>query len=677
MDGAPVENVLALRDIVKRYDSGEVSVVALDGVSLEVPRGQFVAIVGTSGSGKSTLMNIIGCLDRPTAGSYLLAGHDVSGLDPDQRAIVRSELLGFIFQGFNLLPRTSALENVEMPLVYLGVPAEERRERAERALHLVGLGARLANTPAQLSGGQQQRVAIARALVTEPEVLLADEPTGNLDSRTTDEVLAMLQWLNRERGLTILMVTHEPDVAHCASRIVTVKDGRIVSDERVAEPRRAVAPPGAEPWMAGAEADAAAPREPTKGTSGGLGWWMALRLALRSLVRAKLRASLTALGILIGIAAVVTTNALGVGAQERMRAQMTSLGVNLLVVMPAGGRAGGGARAAAGSFATLTDADAEAIRREVPTVGRVAPVVGSSAQVVAGDRNVSTRITGSTADYFAVRSWAPSLGSLFTEEDVRASAPACAIGETVRQNLFGASNPIGAELRVGNMPCNVVAVLARKGQSGLGQDNDDTVVMPITTFRSGINRLPNGRVNSIMVTAAGPDVLYRAQDSITSLLRQRLRVRPGTDDTFMVSNLSDLTSAFNEQAAIVSALLMVVASISLLVGGIGVMNIMLVSVTERTREIGIRLAIGARANDILTQFLIEAVTLAAIGGVAGIATGVGASLLVGKLTDFSVGFRPDIALVSIAVSGGIGVVFGFFPARSAARLDPIVALRRE
>jgi putative ABC transport system permease protein len=359
-----------------------------------------------------------------------------------------------------------------------------------------------------------------------------------------------------------------------------------------------------------------------------------------------------------------------------MQAQMTTLGVNLLVVMPAGMRTGG-VRSAQGTAASLTDEDAEAIAREVPTVATVAPTVGSGAQVVAGERNVSTRITGTTAGFFTVRSWSASLGALWTDEEVRSRASACAIGETVRQGLFGGTDPIGSEIRVGQMPCTVVAVLARKGQSGFGQDNDDTVVMPISSFRAGINRMPNNQVNSIMVTARGPDVLRRAQDSITALLRQRHRIRPGSEDNFGVSNLSDLTSAFNEQTAIVSALLMVVASISLLVGGIGVMNIMLVSVTERTREIGIRLAIGARGRDILAQFLIEATTLAVIGGVAGIAVGIGASLLVGRLTEFSVGFRPDIAAISMAVSGGIGVIFGFFPARSAARLDPIVALRRE
>ncbi len=669
--------VISLRGIGKTYDSGEVSVVALRDVSIDIMPGQFVAIIGASGSGKSTLMNLIGCLDRPTEGAYLLAGHDVSGFDADERARVRSELLGFIFQGFNLLPRTSALENVEMPLAYLGVPGEERHARARRALELVGLGARLANTPSQLSGGQQQRVAIARALVTEPEVLLADEPTGNLDSRTTEEVLAMLQWLNRERGLTIIMVTHEHDVARCASRVITVKDGAILSDEAVAEPRRAAPPSGAEPWMTGAApSPEATAGHVHKAPGAGLGWLMAVRLALRSLTRAKLRASLTALGILIGIAAVVTTNAIGVGASRRMTAQMSALGVNLLIVMPMGGRTGG-ARGAQGAGVSLTDDDAAAIAREIPSVAAVAPTVSSGAQVVAGDRNYSTRITGTTPAFFTVRSWRPALGVLWGDDEVATAARACAIGETVRQELFGSANPVGQELRVGQMPCTVVAVLEKKGQSGFGQDNDDTVVMPISAFRAGIYRLPNNQVNGIMVTAAGPDLVHRAQDAVTSLLRQRHRLQRDAEDDFRINNLSDLTAALNEQTSIIAALLLVVASISLLVGGIGVMNIMLVSVTERTREIGIRLAIGARANDILAQFLVEAVVLAAIGGVAGLAAGVGASLAVGRLTQFSVGFQPGIALVAVGVSCTIGVVFGFFPARHAARLDPIVALRRE
>ncbi len=666
--------VLSLRDVRKVYASGEAEVAALDGVSLDVRRGEFVAIVGTSGSGKSTLMNMIGCLDRPTSGTYHLVGHDVSAFDDTQRAEARSRYVGFIFQGFNLLARTSAVENVETPLLYLGVGHEERRARALRALDLVGLSGRVNNTPSQLSGGQQQRVAIARALVTNPALLLADEPTGNLDSRTTEEVLALLQWLNRERGVTLVMVTHEPDVAACASRVVTVRDGRIVSDVRNASPRRAGQ--RSEVDDATAEDALATLSAPLPEARAGMGWTMALTLAARSLLRSKLRAALTALGILIGIAAVVTMSAVGEGAKARVRTQMSALGANLLVVMPGGGMAGG-ARGAAGSVTSLTDDDAEAIAREVPTVSHVAPVLAANAQVVAGDQNASTRVTGTTPRYFAVRAWAASRGTLWDDDAVRAAQPVCAIGETVRKALFENVDAVGREMRVGRMTCTVVATLAPKGQSGFGQDNDDAVLMPISAFRAGITRLPNGQVNMVMVTARSADVVHRAQFGVTELLRQRHPVRAGEEDAFRVNNLSDIMSTFNEQMSLLSMVLLLVASISLLVGGIGVMNIMLVSVTERTREIGVRLAIGAQADDILTQFLFEAVMLAAVGGVVGLSLGYGAAAILGHVTKLAMTVPPTIAFFSVLVSCGLGVVFGYVPARRAAHLDPIDALRRE
>jgi len=298
-------------------------------------------------------------------------------------------------------------------------------------------------------------------------------------------------------------------------------------------------------------------------------------------------------------------------------------------------------------------------------------------QVVAVDRNTNTRVTGTTPGFFTVRSWRPALGALWGDEEVRDATTACAIGETVRRTLFDEANPVGHEIRVGLMPCTIVAVLEKKGQSGFGQDNDDAVIIPISAFRAGINRPPQRRVNSIMVSASAPDVVGRTQEGITSLLRQRHRIRGDAENDFRVNNISDLTAAFDAQRSIISALLLVVASISLLVGGIVVMNIMLVSVTERTREIGIRLAIGARAADILAQFLVESVVLAAVGGAAGLGLGVVASVIVGRVTEFSVSFQPDSALFAVVVSCTIGMVFGFFPARSAARLDPIVALRRE
>ncbi len=681
MEGALAATpMLSLENVRKVYGTGGVTFVALEGATLRVERGEFVAIVGPSGSGKSTLMNVIGCLDRPTSGRFVLDGRDVSALGTDELARARNRLLGFIFQGFNLLPRTSALENVEMPLVHQGTPAAERARRCRYALALVGLGAHMKHTAAQLSGGQQQRVATARALVTVRALLLADEPTGNLDSKTSEEILALLQWLNREHGLTIVMVTHEADVAACASRVISMRDGRVVSDERATRPRIATPADAVMPWQREDLRGAGAGTSPRGAMrrAAGAAWrgLTALWLALRALSRAKLRTSLTALGILIGIAAVVTTSALGAGARQRMAAQLASLGVNLLVVVP-NPTVSGGARGARGAAATLTDEDAVAIGREVPSVAAVAPVLGASAQVVAGELNWSTRVTGTTPGYFAVRTWDAALGALWGDDEVRLSARSCVLGETVRRQLFGADDPTGREVRVGRMPCTVVAVLAPRGQTGFGQDQDDTVVVPISAFRAGIFRLPNGQVNAVMVTARGPDLVFRAQDGVTALLRQRHRIDAGQEDDFSVRNLTEIMNSFQAQQSIISVLLLTVASISLLVGGIGVMNIMLVSVTERTREIGIRLAIGARPRDILAQFLVEAVVLSGVGGLAGLLLGVGASFVLSRVTDFSLQFQTDTALLAMLVSCGVGVVFGFVPARDAARLNPIDALRHE
>jgi putative ABC transport system permease protein len=406
-------------------------------------------------------------------------------------------------------------------------------------------------------------------------------------------------------------------------------------------------------------------------------WFMALRLALRALARNKLRATLTVLGILIGVAAVVTMTALGAGAKERIESQLSTLGVNMLMVFP-GATATGGARGGAGTAGGLTEDDARAIVREVPSVAAAAPLLSASAQVVAAGRNWATRINGTTPEYFSVRAWPAAEGDVFGDAEVRVAAKVCVIGETVRQNLFDrGEDPIGRTIRIGKMPCTVIAVLEPKGQSSFGQDQDDTVLVPISTFRARVSRRPGREVNMIMVSARDPLVTRRAESGITSLLRQRHRIGPGTENDFTVRNMADLARSFDEQRAALTFLLLSVASISLLVGGIGVMNIMLVSVTERTREIGIRLAIGARARDILAQFLIEAVALAAVGGIAGLGLGIVASYMLGRTTEWSVRIQPESALLAVAVAGGIGVVFGFFPARRAAKLDPIVALRHE
>jgi putative ABC transport system permease protein len=405
-------------------------------------------------------------------------------------------------------------------------------------------------------------------------------------------------------------------------------------------------------------------------------WWMALRLALVSLFRNKLRASLTVLGILIGVAAVVAMTALGEGAKESIEKQMTAVGVNLIWVWP-GASVSSGVRGDSNNRAVITEDDARTIAREIVAVAAVAPTLGVSAQVVVGARNASTRITGTTPDYLVARSWPIARGRVFHDGDLRTSAKVCLIGETVRQSLFGSADPVGQTMRIGKLPCQIIGLLAPKGQGSFGQDYDDTVLMPITTVRARLRGQSGREVDQVMVSVRTPQQVSRVQGQLTSLLRQRHRLQEHEENDFSVRNLQEMMETFERTRSTLATLLLAIACIALLVGGIGVMNIMLVSVTERTREIGIRLAIGARSGDILAQFLVEAVTLSAVGGVAGLALGVGAGMALGKAMDWNVSFSPVTALVALGTSGGIGVVFGFFPARRAAALDPITALRHE
>jgi putative ABC transport system permease protein len=405
-------------------------------------------------------------------------------------------------------------------------------------------------------------------------------------------------------------------------------------------------------------------------------WWMALRLAVLSLARNKLRAALSVLGILIGVAAVVAMTAIGEGAKESIERQMTAVGVNLIWVWP-GASVSSGVRADGASHAALTEDDARAIAREVTAVLSVAPTLGTSAQVVFGARNVATRITGTTPDYLVARDWPIARGRAFQESDLRSAAKVCLIGETVRQSLFGRADPLGQTMRIGKLPCEIIGLLAPKGQGSFGQDYDDTVLMPITSVRARLRGSTGREVDQIMVSVRTPMQVRRTQAQVTSLVRQRHRLSESEENDFSVRNLQEMMETFERTRSTLSTLLLSIACIALLVGGIGVMNIMLVSVTERTREIGIRLAVGARSGDILAQFLVEAVTLSAIGGVAGLALGVGAGVALGKAMEWNVSFSPVAALIALGTSSGIGVVFGFFPARRAAALDPITALRHE
>ena len=656
--------LIETRDLSRIYELDGGRVVALGGVSLDVEEGDFVAVMGPSGSGKSTFMNLIGCLDRPTGGSYRLAGKRVETQGADGLAALRNREIGFVFQQFNLLPRTDALGNVELPMIYAGVDRRTRRERAMAALARVGLTDRAHHRPNQLSGGQQQRVAIARALVNAPSLILADEPTGALDSRTALEILALFQELNAE-GVTLVLVTHDADVARHARRVVRFKDGLVRKDKRQQ-------PANARDALAALDA-------PRADRGGGMRLTEAIRSALSAIAGNALRSLLTMLGIVIGVAAVIAMVAIGSGARNLVDRQIRSLGANLAIVTP-GNVTQGGARLGAGAASTLSDEDAAAISREIEGVAAAAPFVRGNAQVVAGGANWGTSVYAVDLEYFTAREWDIESGRAFDPEEIRRGEIVVLLGRTVARNLFGDGDPLDQTIRVRNVPFKVIGVMAPKGQSAFGQDQDDAIFVPLDAGRRrviGRNYAKDRSVGSIFVKFEREDDIAPGIERMDALLRQRHRLLPDQENDFSVRNLTEVANTASASANTLSLLLAAVAAVSLLVGGIGIMNIMLVSVTERTREIGLRLAVGARPRDILGQFLIEATTLATIGGAIGVALGVGAAHAIANAAGWPSLISPNAILVAVLFSGLVGIFFGFYPAQRAARLDPIEALRRE
>ncbi len=696
--------VIKVENVTRAFLLGDVKVEALRGISLTVQSGEFVAIMGSSGSGKSTLMNILGCLDRPSSGHYSLEGVDVAALREPDLARIRSERLGFVFQSFNLLARTSAIENVGLPLYYSASGPKRRAvrfERARAALRLLGLGDRERNTPGQLSGGQQQRVAIARALINEPSLLLADEPTGNLDTRNSHEIMETLRSLNREQGVTIVLVTHEADIAAYADRIVTMRDGEIVADERVTKP----AAPGA-----AAEGERSAflhppqPHDTTLPTSGFLAFaLMILAAAAQAIGRNKMRSALTMLGVFIGVAALIVMVAVGNGASEAVRKQIESLGTNVVVILP-GALTMGGIRAGFGSASTLTVADARAIRRDDPAVAQVGYLIRQTGQVQYSNQNWTTTIQGVNTTYPSITNWLIAAGRGITAEDENKANLVVVIGQTVYRQLFSpGENPIGASILVKSVPLQVIGVLVAKGQSVFGTDQDDLVMTPFTTAERKVlgvaapttqqtplnwpyppwpnpyNLQPRltGFANQIYVQAVSQPLVQTAIHQMTETLIRRHRIKPGTINDFDVRNLSQFVETAESSSRIMALLLAAVASISLLVGGIGIMNILLVSVTERTREIGLRMAIGARRLHVLLQFLAEAIFLSVSGGLAGIVMGVAFSAATSLLFHWAAPVSLTAVIGGFLFAAAVGVFFGYYPARKAASLNPIDALRYE
>ncbi|MGN6717297.1 MAG: MacB family efflux pump subunit [Candidatus Binatia bacterium] len=641
--------ILELTDIHKHYQNGGTTVRALDGVSLSIKSGEFVAIMGQSGSGKSTLMNIIGCLDRPTSGSYRVLGKEAANLSPDELAALRRETFGFVFQRYNLLATATAGENVEIPSVYAGLAKHKRMERAVKLLERLGLGDRTDHRPAELSGGQQQRVAIARALVNDPPVILADEPTGALDSHSGDEVLALLKQLHAE-GRTIILITHAENVAQHAGRIVRIQDGRIFEDNGAANERAA--------------ATAVNDRDLSKGVSLAASMQEALVTAWRSLRVNLFRTVLTLLGIIIGVAAVVAMLAVGEGSRQKVLDRISSFGTNLMLIRP-----GAAGIRNTGDIATLVPDDAAAIKT-LPNIEAALPERSGRATVRLGNIDYQTSVQGTGEDFPSARDWPVAEGQFFNTDDMKHYAAVVVLGRTVAKTMFpNGDSPVGKYVLLKNVPFLVTGVMTEKGASPNGSDQDDVIFVPITT---GLVRLfGKNYLSSITIKVKDAADIEATQQSVENLLRDRHK----TED-FSVRNMASFLQAAMETQDTFTLLLGTVAAISLLVGGIGVMNIMLVSVVERTREIGIRMATGARMRDSLLQFNIEAAVVCAAGGVLGILIGMAAGMVL-RYSGMAVIFSITPAVLAFACASATGLIFGYLPARKAAQLDPVVALASE
>jgi macrolide transport system ATP-binding/permease protein len=653
--------LIEVRDLTKVYGEGESEVRALAGVSLAIHRGEFVAIMGPSGSGKSTFMHLLGCLDRPTSGSYRLQGREVAGLTRDQLAAVRSKQIGFVFQSFNLLSRTNALENAELPMLYAGTPRGEREKRSKALLEEVGLGTRLDHRPNELSGGQQQRVAIARSLANGAPLLMADEPTGNLDSASSVEIMNLFRRLNRESGITVVIVTHSMEVAAWSDRIVTFKDGLIVSDKPSARIDG--------DCRLGPSVPAVQVRR-----GSGVSLLVLVRTAWKALRRNISRSLLTMLGIIIGVSAVIASMAIGSGAQAAVLKQIETLGANLVVITP-GSISTGGVQLGSGTRTTLLPSDVNAIAANVPDVAGVSPYSQISAQVIAGGTNWSTAIAGTNTAYPEVGNWVIAQGRYFSDDEVAKVAKVAVLGNTVAANLFPTGAALGSTITIKSVPFKVIGILESKGQTGFGRDQDDIVMVPITTHQQRLSG--QTWVNSIQISASTPDVVNGVVDSTERLLRLQHHLSPRQQDDFTIRNVANVQQVRMATIQTQSLLLAAVAIVSLVVGGIGIMNIMLVSVSERTREIGLRMAVGARGRDIQLQFLIEALSMAIAGGMIGVAAGVGVSSLTSMLGHWPTVITAFSVFLGLLSAAGTGVVFGYYPAQRAAALDPIEALRYE
>lgn len=655
MDGDSAQPLLQLSNVGRQFPLAEEKITVLKDINLTIHAGEMVAIVGQSGSGKSTLMNILGCLDRPSSGSYRINNREVSTLDNNELAALRREHFGFIFQRYHLLPSLSAEENVEMPAIYAGIDKGTRRTRAQQLLARLGLSTRCRHRPNQLSGGQQQRVSIARALMNGGDVILADEPTGALDSHSSQEMMQVLRELHQQ-GHTVIIVTHDMQVASYAERIIEISDGEITADRHHADTHTTRGTPTT--------------RLLANKKSLRQGFFEcfneAFKMAWIAMLSHRMRTFLTMLGIIIGIASVASVVALSEGAQQSIIKHLQAIGTNTITIYR--GKNWGDEKAH--TVDTLTDIDLKLLQSQF-YVDSLTPNVLSSQTVRYGNIEVQAQIHGVSHHYFRVRNVAIAQGAIFDADAVQRQTQTVVIDDNTRQRLFKSwENPLGKVVMVGDLPCVIIAV-TKKSNSMFTYPNSLEVFIPYTTAMhrlSGQNFFDN--------------ITVRLRDGVTNGLAEQnitklLTLRHGVKD-FFTSSSDTYLKMIQKSRKTFTLLISALAFISLVVGGIGVMNIMLVSVTERTHEIGIRVAVGARQRDIMQQFLIEAVLVCLVGGLIGIVLSYTIGYLFSLFTsEITMQFSISAIVVACLCSSFIGALFGFLPARNAARLDPIAALARE